>query len=76
MTKGDPLDVAAYCAFAWHHGWPTATDDDRKEVERVNKLLEDLKAVFAKHTTSPGTEYIKAGTFDNMPAAGENWPTE
>ena len=50
VTKGDPLDVAAYCAFAWHHDWPTATDDDRKEVERVNKLLEDLKAVFAKHT--------------------------
>lgn len=21
MDKGDPLDVAAYCAFAWHHGW-------------------------------------------------------
>jgi hypothetical protein len=19
--KGDPRDVAAYCAFAWHHGW-------------------------------------------------------
>jgi hypothetical protein len=24
VQKGDPLDVAAYCAFAWHHGWPTA----------------------------------------------------
>lgn len=24
VTKGDPLDVAAYAAFAWHHGWPTA----------------------------------------------------
>ncbi|UJD90126.1 hypothetical protein FS594_15810 [Rahnella aquatilis] len=24
VTKGDPLDVAAYCAFMWHHGWPTA----------------------------------------------------
>jgi hypothetical protein len=21
--KGDPLDVAAYCAFMWHHGWST-----------------------------------------------------
>ena len=21
VAKGDPLDVAAYCAFAWHHQW-------------------------------------------------------
>lgn len=23
IFKGDPLDVAAYCAFLWHHKWPT-----------------------------------------------------
>jgi hypothetical protein len=23
ISKGDPRDVAAYCAFMWHHGWPT-----------------------------------------------------
>ncbi|MDI9695355.1 hypothetical protein QM312_05435 [Burkholderia cenocepacia] len=23
VAKGDPLDVAAYCAFLWHHGEPT-----------------------------------------------------
>ena len=23
-AKGDPRDVANYCAFMWHHGWPTA----------------------------------------------------
>ena len=23
LAKGDPRDVANYCAFAWHHGWPT-----------------------------------------------------
>lgn len=23
VAKGDPLDVAAYCAFMWHHGWKT-----------------------------------------------------
>lgn len=23
MAKGDPRDVANYCAFMWHHGWPT-----------------------------------------------------
>lgn len=24
VQKGDPRDVAAYCAFAWHHGWSLA----------------------------------------------------
>jgi hypothetical protein len=24
LEKGDPRDVAAYCAFMWHHGWITA----------------------------------------------------
>ncbi|WP_418611505.1 hypothetical protein AB4W76_17195 [Klebsiella pasteurii] len=28
IEKGDPLDVAAYCAFMWYHGWVT-TDYDR-----------------------------------------------
>jgi hypothetical protein len=23
LLKGDPLDVAAYAAFCWHHAWPT-----------------------------------------------------
>lgn len=23
IEKGDPLDVAAYCAFMWRRGWPT-----------------------------------------------------
>ncbi len=24
ISKGDPRDVAAYCAFMWFHGWSTA----------------------------------------------------
>lgn len=24
IQKGDPRDVAAYCAFMWHHGWSTS----------------------------------------------------
>lgn len=26
ISKGDPRDVAAYCAFMWYHGWPTVID--------------------------------------------------
>jgi hypothetical protein len=24
ISKGDPLDVAAYCAFMWQRGWSTS----------------------------------------------------
>lgn len=27
IPKGDPLDVAAYTAFCWHHGWSTALSE-------------------------------------------------
>ena len=35
LAKGDPRDVAAYCAFAWNHGWslanqPPSPDQDRE----------------------------------------------
>jgi hypothetical protein len=26
VAKGDPRDVAAYCAFMWHHGWRTSLE--------------------------------------------------
>lgn len=26
LLKGDPLDVAAYCAFLWYHGVSTVTE--------------------------------------------------
>jgi len=26
MEKGDPIDVANFCAFMWYHGWSTASD--------------------------------------------------
>lgn len=39
IEKGDPRDVAAYCAFMWHHGWVT-TDYDRN-VQRC-EVNEDL----------------------------------
>lgn len=27
LEKGDPRDMANYCAFLWHHGWPTKSSD-------------------------------------------------
>lgn len=31
VAKGDPRDVAAYCAFAWHHGWSLAAQPQARE---------------------------------------------
>ncbi len=28
LAKGDPRDVAAYCAFAWYHGWSLTGEAD------------------------------------------------
>lgn len=41
VGKGDPRDVAAYCAFAWHHGWSiseAAGDDLRTVIDEIVSL--------------------------------------
>lgn len=39
IQKGDPRDVAIYCAFMWHHGWktflPQPSDDMVMEVQEA-----------------------------------------
>lgn len=34
IAKGDPRDVAAYCAFMWYHGWKTEAAQPAPVVER------------------------------------------
>ena len=34
VRKGDPRDVAAFCAFLWHHGERTALPDDPRPAPR------------------------------------------
>ena len=44
VEKGDPRDVAAYCAFLWHHNESTATpptDASGGVTEPLNELLMD-----------------------------------
>lgn len=43
VGKGDPLDVAAYCAFAWHHGWPVSTHGVGDALE-ILALINALRA--------------------------------
>ncbi|HHJ2687913.1 TPA: hypothetical protein ACQIUU_003938 [Escherichia coli] len=43
IAKGDPRDVAAYCAFMWYHGWKTepapVSLPDEQHSERFNWTL-------------------------------------
>lgn len=47
IAKGDPRDVAAYCAFMWYHGWktesaqpaPVVPDDVQRDAKRWRALL-------------------------------------
>ncbi len=45
IAKGDPRDVAAYCAFLWHHGASTA----HAVVEAVPLNFDQLQKVMSKH---------------------------
>jgi hypothetical protein len=41
VEKGDPLDVAAYCAFLWHHGASTRKEGSSPSV--ATSLKADLQ---------------------------------
>lgn len=50
LRKGDPRDVAAYCAFLWHHGEPTYRDTDSHVIaqwERDQKASARIAALEA-----------------------------
>ena len=48
IAKGDPRDVAAYCAFMWYHGWKTepapvsVPDDVMTAIQKVARIRLDL----------------------------------
>lgn len=52
VEKGDPRDVAAYCAFAWHHGWSVKPEAPKVEQEPVRWE--------AYVTTALGSEWVIA----------------
>ena len=44
VAKGDPRDVAAYCAFAWHHGWALSPTPPLPEPEAEGEAVAWLDA--------------------------------
>ncbi|EAA8951878.1 DUF550 domain-containing protein [Salmonella enterica] len=48
IAKGDPRDVAAYCAFMWYHGWKTAVSGSVVPEE----CPADISVLMASHSDS------------------------
>lgn len=67
VEKGDPRDVAAYCAFAWHHGWTlaippqptsrfTACAEAREAAKGTAARLRDAISRFDAHQPPDGSQ--------------------
>ncbi|STV04504.1 Uncharacterised protein [Klebsiella pneumoniae] len=57
IKKGDPKDVAAYCAFMWHHGWKTKVAQPAQEEQ---KSISDRQAIFALESAGAVTPIGRA----------------
>jgi hypothetical protein len=44
MAKGDPRDVAAYCAFLWYHDEPTSPPPSGEPTEALSEVAQKLAA--------------------------------
>lgn len=67
ISKGDPRDVAAYCAFLWHHGWPTALSAPTRErdlqegLDAASNALLKAASVFSYYATLHKEKSSKEG---------------
>ncbi|HID1016610.1 TPA: hypothetical protein ACX3MJ_000684 [Raoultella ornithinolytica] len=69
IEKGDPRDVAAYCAFMWYHGWKTEAAQPAPVVPEIDrKAIADK--VYGKCSRIPGATFYNAAEFaiDEMEA--------
>ncbi|HGY5829525.1 TPA: DUF551 domain-containing protein [Klebsiella michiganensis] len=62
IGKGDPRDVAAYCAFMWYHGWVT-TDYDRN-------VQNACRAAMLQSGNSPAQNHGWIPVSERMPDVG------
>lgn len=58
VAKGDPLDVAAYCAFLWHHGESTRQPSQAGELS--DRHISELKATSIMLRKSDGPVTFQA----------------
>lgn len=73
VHKGDPRDVAAYCAFAWHHGWSiapaTAPSPASTQAEALTEALEETakRIMWAIERNGPYNAGTADGRWHSMP---------
>lgn len=65
VEKGDPLDVAAYCAFAWHHGWSTASKPVPERTSELEQLMGWMRGYIRNNSAAPSW-----GTNNGIPWVG------
>ena len=64
VAKGDPRDVAAYCAFLWHHGARTAAAPAALEVKR-DPLIEGLERALPEMDPEEGRWLTCSGCYES-----------
>lgn len=80
LAKGDPRDVAIYCAFLWHHGLSTARCLDGKwnELARLHLQVLELKKALQGFHEEHERSYRKGCQCElcqNAKAASESEPS-
>lgn len=76
IAKGDPRDVAAYCAFMWYHGWHTEAAQSAPVVPDFETVLESLDYdVRCNIRESEHVYQASKATYDACRAAMLNHPS-
>lgn len=64
VRKGDPLDVAAYAAFCWHHGWLTSAHAYALDLPREAPFTCGTAHVAAQATLKLADPALRIGNAD------------
>ncbi|HEH6364040.1 TPA: hypothetical protein SHS77_005889, partial [Raoultella planticola] len=73
--KGDPRDVAAYCAFMWWHGWSTKPAEGL-ESRTVTVKLPDYRNTYKGPFADEVEHQVRLALELFSTAAGIKWEAE
>ncbi|HDS9032628.1 TPA: hypothetical protein QIB54_000667 [Klebsiella pneumoniae subsp. pneumoniae] len=75
IAKGDPRDVAAYCAFMWWHGWSTKPAEGL-ESRTVTVKLPDYRNTYKSPLADEVEHQVRLALELFSSAAGIKWEVE
>lgn len=75
IAKGDPRDVAAYCAFMWWHGWSTKPAECT-ESRTVTVKLPDYRNTYKSPLADEVEHQVRLALELLSSAAGIKWEAE